>query len=351
MNRVCILVLNYNNYKDTIICIKSILNLSYKNYCIIVVDNGSTDNSIEYLKSWLEGNYDVNCNNKIIKNLTLSYYNKKLKYLLYNEEDILNLKNIDSKSSLKHDLVIIKIRKNKGFAGGNNVGIKYFLESNICDYIWLLSNDTVVSRESLFNLIKKTEYYRNRNIKVGMIGSKLLYYDAPKIINGIGGKYNKYWAFSKHIGIYEEDNGQYDCEYWTKQIDYVMGAAMFVSKEFIENVGLMCEDYFLYFEELDWALRGKKKGWEIGYCWDSIVYHKEGGTIGSSFNIKKVSEVAEYWGMRNKIIFTKKFYPHYLFLIYISFFRVILSKIKRGDFKRLKLVIKSLLGIDINADK
>lgn len=348
MNKVCILVLNYNNYNDTIVCIKSILNSTYKNYSIVVVDNGSTDNSVEYLKSWLDGNYDVNCNNENLKDLTSYDLHKKLKYLIYKEEDIISNKNVNFQDSSNYDLIIIKIIKNKGFAGGNNAGIKYFLANNIYEYIWLLSNDTIVAKESLLNLIEKTKYYENKNIKIGIIGSKLLYYDAPKIINGIGGKYNKYWGFSKHVGICEEDKGQYDSENWVNQIDYVMGAAMFVSKEFIKDVGFMCEDYFLYYEELDWVLRGKKKGWGIGYCWNSVVYHKEGGTISSSFNIRKVSEVAEYWGMRNRIVFTKKFYPQYLFFIYISFLRVILSKIKRREFKRLKLIIKAFFGININ---
>ncbi|HIP33256.1 MAG TPA: hypothetical protein EYG89_00650 [Bacteroidia bacterium] len=115
---------------------------------------------------------------------------------------------------------------------------------------------------------------------------------------------------------------------------------MLVSKGFIKEVGLMCEDYFLYFEELDWAIRGKKKGYQLGYCWESKVYHKEGGSIGSSSKGEEKSEIADYYGLRNRIVFTKKFYPKYLLSVYLGFIMVIWNRIRRGHFKRILKILK-----------
>jgi len=117
---------------------------------------------------------------------------------------------------------------------------------------------------------------------------------------------------------------------------------MFVSREFIEDVGFMFEDYFLYYEELDWILRGKRKGWQIGYCWDSVVYHKEGASIGSNIEGKKKSELADYYFFRNRIKFTKKFCPQFLITVYLGFIITVFNRIRRGQFRRLKLIWKVL---------
>ncbi len=117
---------------------------------------------------------------------------------------------------------------------------------------------------------------------------------------------------------------------------------MFVSREFIEDVGLMDERYFLYFEDLDWSERAKRKGYELKYCWKSKVYHKEGGSIGSSSKGEKKSKLADYYGIRNRIIFTKKFYPQYQWSVYLSLLGVILNRIKRKQFDRIKLVFDAI---------
>ena len=89
--------------------------------------------------------------------------------------------------------------------------------------------------------------------------------------------------------------------------DFVVGASMTLTRALLNNVGLMEEKYFLYYEEIDWALRIKGK-FDIGYCNEAIVYHKEGGSIGSSSNKGGRSSTAEYFLMSSKIKFTKSFY-------------------------------------------
>lgn len=319
--KVYIIILNYNGWQDTIECLESVLNSDYPNYQIIVVDNGSQNNSIGHIISW--------------------FVSKSIKYILFNQDEIKNSKTCEDE---KDAVILIQAKENRGYAAGNNIGIKYALAKNDFDYIWILNNDTVIKENSLSKLIDKSKWYKSKNRKVGIIGSKLLYYYKPEVINGIGGRYNKYFALVKTIGILEKDIGQYDDERWVNKIDYIIGASMFVDKDFIKDVGLMCEDYFLYFEELDWILRGKKRGWEIGYCWESIVYHKEGKSTGGNVLEKKSSELSYYYWMRNRILFTKKFYPQYLWLVYIGFLVSIFNKLRKLQFKKLKLICKALLS-------
>jgi len=218
--------------------------------------------------------------------------------------------------------------------------IRYALVKDYFKYIWLLNNNTTIEKNSSSNLVSKFEIYKNNDKKVSIIGSKFLYYDKLNIIYGIGGTYNKWFAVAQHLGVFEEDRGQYDNDNVVNKIDYVIGASMLVSKDFIRDVGLMCEDYFLYFEELDWVLRGKKKGYQLGYCWKSKVYHKEGSTIGSSSKGKEKSEISDYYGLRNRIVFTKKFYPNYLWSVYLGFAGVIFNRLRRKKYKVLLSLLR-----------
>ena len=347
-NKIYIIILNYNGWVDTIECLESVLRNDYPNYQVIVIDNNSPNNSMEYIKAWAEGKLDVWVKpNHPLRHLSFPPVKRPIPYVYYNREKAEKGGNIEVENRLvgkilkgittNYPLVFIQTGENLGFAGGNNVGIRYALAKDDFEYIWFLNNDTVIEKDTLSKLVRKFEEYKKEGKKVGIIGSKLLYYDNPNIIQGIGGIYNKWFAVAKHLGVFEKDKGQYDNEQILDKIDYVIGASMLVSKEFIKEVGLMCEDYFLYFEELDWTLRGREKGYQLGYCWQSKVYHKEGGSIGSSSKGQEKSEIADYYGLRNRILFTKKFFPKYLLSVYLGFLVVVWNRVRRGQ---VKLFIK-----------
>lgn len=345
--KVYILILNYNNLPDTIECLESVLRNSYLNYQVIVIDNNSPDKSMDRIIEWAEGNLDSKIKaSSYLKRLSHPPLKKPLPLILYKREDAEKGGNpkLEKNAAVagRLPLILIQIGDNLGFGAGNNVGLKYLSTKNDFDYAWILNNDTVIEKDTLINLVSKAEIYRTECKRVGIVGSKLLYYNNPKLIQGIGGKFNKWFSAANHIGIFEEDKGQYDNEKILKKIDYIIGSSMFVSKKFIKEVGLMCEEYFLYFEEIDWALRGKKEKWQIGYCWDSTVYHKTGATIGSNFKIKERSELADYYGLKNKITFTRKFYPKCLWSVYLNFFIVLFNRIIKKQFKKAKLVLKIL---------
>jgi len=101
----------------------------------------------------------------------------------------------------------------------------------------------------------------------------------------------------------------------------------------------MEEKYFLYFEELDWAIRGKKEGgWQLGYAWDAIVYHKEGKSTNSSK--KNISPLTEFYYQRNKILFTKKYFRWNLPFVYATLIFLMISKISKGQFSRFLNLLK-----------
>ena len=319
-DKVYVDIIHYSGIEDTLKLIENFLNISYPNFQLIIVNNNPHSDLESSIRDWMKS-----------KNIRL------IEEYVTNDE----IKEFKLESFL-YPLVYIQVEKNMGYASGVNKGIKYALSKNDFSYIWILNNDLIVDKDALKYLLECAEEYKNKGKKVGIVGSKLLYYFNPNILQGIGGKYNKYFALTKHIGGFEEDRGQYDRD--GIKIDYVIGASMFVTKEFLEDVGLMDERYFLYFEDLDWSERAKRKGYDLIFCWKSKVYHKEGGSIGSSSKGELKSELADYCGLRNRIIFTKKFYPQFLWSVYLSFIGVILNRIKRKQINRLKIVIKAIKG-------
>lgn len=338
---MAILILNWNGWKDTIECLDSVFSSDYKNYQVIVCDNDSQDESIEKIIDWATGRLIATpaSSAPAILHGASSPVAKPIAYRLYDRKHAEGGAGEDDR---EYSLILIRTGANLGFAGGNNVGLRYVLAREGFEYVWLLNNDTVIKNDALRQLVKKAEYYKENGQKVGIVGSKLFYYDQPHIVQSVGGIYNKWLGTTKHLGLWEFDSGQYDNDTFIKNIDYVDGSAMLVSKSFLQEAGLMSEDYFLYYEELDWSLRGRRYNYALGYSWQSHVYHKEGGTIGSSSNPYKKSELSDYYGLRNRIIFARKFFPAYMCNVYLGFLAVIINRIRRGQINRLRLIWKVL---------
>ena len=284
--KVYIVILNYNGLEDTLECLDSLCDLDYKNYSIIVCDNASINDPEFEINKW------------------------KLKHN-------------------KQDVHYIQTGINLGFAGGNNVGLRYAMAKKDFEYAWVLNNDTVLRCDALPNLVSTMQ----QNKSIGICGSKLIYYFDKSTVQGYGGKYNSYLGFPTVIRNIEDIDS----------IDYPIGASMFISKSFLTDVGLMCEDYFLYFEELDWSLRAKKKGYSISCAVDSVVYHKEGRSIGSHSNLKKKSNFADYYLQRNKIIITKKFYSKKMATLLIGMLVGVVRRILLGEYKKAYQQLKIML--------
>ena len=205
-------------------------------------------------------------------------------------------------------LDFIRTERNEGYAGGNNAGIRYVLEKGDGLFIWILNNDTVIEKDALAALVK----YAARDATVGMIGSKLLRYTNPKILQSAGGgRIYPGLGNTQLIAYNQEDNGRWDEPF---EPDYICGASLFVKRTVINDIGLMDERYFLYWEDADWGMRARRKGYKLLYCPESRILHKEGGTTGG------ITPLADYYWARNGLFLIKKFYPILLPFIPFSYF-------------------------------
>lgn len=336
---VCIILVNYNTWEDTIECMESVLKNNYTNYQIVVIDNSSTNDSWEQLIKWCRGG----AFSKVESGNPLFYLSnppaeKPVMYLraTVQESDHLRLMNTQGIKPV----MFIKSETNLGFAGGNNVGLRYAL-FNSFDYMWLLNNDTVIEKDAITHLVKFAEENTTKNF--GILGSKLLLYHKPDTLQGMGAVFNKYSGKSKIIGAQQIDRGQFDAS--PVPCTYVIGAAMFVSRRFVLDVGLMSEDYFLYNEENDWASRAKKKQWSVTAVAQSRVYHKQGASTGNSPKKSKWQLKALGYKYRGKILLYKKYYRPQLPFLYLHLLSRSLRYMVKGNVQEAMVIYKSILNI------
>jgi len=315
-------IVNWNGWRDTIECLESLLYLENNDFRLIVCDNGSSDGSLEKIIKWAEGNLEVKL--PAFLRPTHKPIKKPLSFEQFSPDD-----SFQKSVSPDKKLILIDCRDNLGFAGGNNVGLRFAMEQADFGEAWLLNNDTVVDQWSLDRQLEKL----NSDKRIGISGSTILYYDNPEKVQAFGGaRYFSCIGLAMHVGRFFGSYRKVNESYIESMMSYISGASMMVSSEFLETVGLMSEEYFLYYEELDWALRADGK-FKLGYAQDSIVYHKAGSSIGSSKNAVKRSLLSDYYLMSNRLKITKKFFPRYqlfvrLFLLFEAFLRLLSGKFK-----------------------
>jgi GT2 family glycosyltransferase len=298
--KVYIIVLNWNGWQDTLECLGSLLRLNYPDFRVVVVDNGSTDESVTRISAWIAG---------------------------------------------KDHCVLLPAKENRGYAAGNNIGLRWALDQGDLAYAWLLNNDTVVHPDALTHLVRRMQ----EKPGAGICGSAVLQYHDRGRIASLGEVYDRWQA----QGYQLEANKPYDpkaIEKYKKlerRIDYIVGAAMFVSREFLRDIGLLCEDYFLYFEEIDWATRARGR-YSLALAPESIVYHKtaestkrqddQAGQGGGRFSL-----VFDRYITKNRLLFTAKYYPYALPTVYFSILTYIIDRARVGAWANAGLIARIAL--------
>lgn len=335
--RVSIIILNWNGWRDTIECLESVYGITYPNYDVIVVDNGSKNDSVTKIREYAEGKLGV-----ISSFFRYSGDNKPLHYIEYSREET---EGGGMKEAEIADLppwrriVLIKNPENSGFAEGNNIGIKYALKVLNPEYVLLLNNDTVVEKNFLNELVGVAESDKG----IGFVGPKTYYYDyygRTDVINFAGGRLVIWKGKSAHIGVNEIDKGQYNT---VTDVDYVEGSCLLARRKVLELVGLLDPVYFLYWEEADWCIRVKKAGSRLVYAPKSKIWHK------ISASSKKASSTTQYYMARNRSWFVMKNgstlekvgYLVYFFGYLV--FNVAMSILYYRDVEKYKFTVKGLI--------
>lgn len=234
------------------------------------------------------------------------------------------------------EVKIIISEENLGFAGGNNLAV----EEAKGEYLFFINNDTEIPNGTIPKLLAAFDKIPN----LGMISPKLLYWPKQKGVNEIiqyvgATPVSNVTARNKILGEMEPDNNQYT---ELKETAYAHGAAMMVPRKVINEVGMMFEDFFLYYEELDWCEQIKRAGYKIYIEPNVHVYHKESISVG------KMSTLKTYYLNRNRIYFMKRnrstisLFFFTLFLIFVTVPKNVLMFILKGDWDHAKVFLKAV---------
>jgi len=267
MPKVFIIILNWNGWSDTTECLSLLNNVIYDNFEVILIDNGSKEKlpiSPGLAERSRAGNYQF----------------PKLRI-----------------TQIFNDL-------NLGFAAGNNQGIKIALQRG-ADYILLLNNDTTVESDFLNKLVGAAE----NNKEYGILGPVIYDYNEREKIQFAGGKIN--WSKTKgeHLILFNAPQPPLNLRGGAGELyftDYITGCCLLIKRKVIEKIGLLSEDYFLYYEDTDWNLRAQKAGWLCGVVPSARIYHK------ASKSSQEFSYPYIYYHSRNGLIFASRFGSKFL---------------------------------------
>jgi GT2 family glycosyltransferase len=332
-----VIVVNWNGAEDTIECLEALLRQSVRAR-IIVVDNGSEDGSVERLEAWARGDTPYDPPTGPLRRLTNPPTTKPLA-----------LRRLDPATALEEapgteDVTVIASPDNLGFSAGNNVGLRHALRDPRISYCWCLNNDAVADPGAVGALIARMDATH----KVGMCGTQVRYYRRPGHWQALNGhRFSILTGMSRGIGLDVPVTRPFDPKMVARETDFVLGASLAVSRAFLETVGFMDESYFLYFEEMDWAVRNRGR-FATAFAHGAIVYHKEGGSIGSSTRKGQRSALSEYYLMRSRIRFYRRNFPLLWPLQYPLGFALVGRRLLRRQPDKARAMLKAMFGMKLS---
>ncbi len=246
-HRLAVILVNYHGTQDTIECVRSLRKSAFTDFALYIVDNASGSEALATLARECP------------------------------------------------DATLIANASNLGFAKGNNIGIAQALQEG-ARFILLLNNDTIVEPSLLAALLEALQ----RHPSAGIAGAKIRYFNRPSTLWFAGGVLNDRSGRGRHMGIGEEDRGQYDQE---RFVDFVTGCCLLVRREVIDRIGMLDEEYFAYYEDSDFCLRARRAGFQVVFTPSARLLHKVSGTA------VREGPVYLYFTLRNRLLFLRKNTP------------------------------------------
>lgn len=243
--KVTVVVLNWNNAPDTIACLDSLYRVRYRNMEIVVVDNGSTDESLILLREACPG------------------------------------------------IELLETGENLGYAEGNNVGIRHALASQP-DYVCVLNNDTEVAPDFITRLVEEAE----TDAAIGIVGPKMHFFDPPDMVFAAGSLVKWDEGKVEQRGIWQRENvvGPLYAD-GPEDVDFIVGCGVLFRREVLERIGLLDDRYYLNFEDVDICVRARRAGYRVRYTPHAMLYHKVSATLGQG------SPQNTYYMTRNALLF------------------------------------------------
>jgi hypothetical protein len=334
--RLGVVIVNFRGAADTIECLESLLKspLPMK---IAVVENGSGDDSAARITAWAQGVMPATAERTEMAGFSQPPATKPLALAQVAADAI-------GRGAVAR-LTMITSPRNLGFAGGNNLGLAHLSADPAIDTFWLLNNDTVVDPAAPAALL-----LRMRTMgRPGMCGTVVRHYWHPERLQALNGsQFNRFTGMGRALGGEAPATIPYNPQDIADATDFVLGASLAVSRAFLNQVGPMADDYFLYYEEIDWATRNERLGsarLETGFAHGAIVYHKAGRSIGSKSSVSARSAFADYWMTRSRLKYTARFHLPLWPLHWVLSWLIMLRRIIRRQPRHAAAIARAALGL------
>lgn len=300
--RLAVVILNWRQADATLECVSSVASLDYDNLDIYICDNDSQDGSFEKILSSVSASLENI--NALRAEQALHRFELAAPLSAPARSSPCITQQLDD--GIRR-ITVLDTGKNGGYAYGNNVALRLALQQSSIEFFWILNNDTVVDRLAARGLVDAMR----ADETIGICGSTVLYMNSDKVQTLGGGRFLPWKARCEQVGTgmsFSEISAEHDVE---RSLDYINGASAMVTRRFLQTVGLMDEMYFLYYEEIDWAVRARSAGFRLGYWPESLVYHQVGASSGTA-DEGDASNLSVYYAERSKFKFLLKHYPSFL---------------------------------------
>ena len=285
----CVIV-TYNSETYIVDCLQSLSQAQGVSLNVVVIDNASSDNTVESIRAWL--------------------------------------------ASATLNASLIQSPNNLGFAAGVNLGLRELLDDTTLDRFWILNPDCTAPPTTPAALAKAP-------MPFALMGSRIAYHQPRTQIQLDGGRLNTWTGATQNLHIGKDALTTPPPD--PAGFDFISGASMVASRDFIESAGLMPEQYFLYYEEVDWAQnRGHLP---LTYCCDAVVYHHAGASIGSPTLTRGPSPFSAYYKHRARMRFMASYHPWRLPVAYLFGWGKVLQHFLRQQFAPIPAVLRALHGL------
>lgn len=289
--KVGVVVLNWNGWKDTVELIDSLNSTSYRSLYVVIIDNASTDESLEQIKARL---WDIQ------SDFTLAHYDAVHGVSYLSSDPGLAMAN-----DQKHYL-LVESAANLGFCAGNNLGMQLGAELG-AEYLLVLNNDTLVAPDFLEPMVEVAEHDES----VGLVGGIITYCEKPDTIWWAGGVFDRFLNNRRLLD--RELLGALEQQF-PYETEWISGCMMMIPIRIYTQFGGYAEEYFIWSEEWDYSLRVSKAGYKLVVAPRTRICHKVGRSLGV------MKPLSYYYGIRNGLLFKRKYLPKYLWYPYLLYY-------------------------------
>ncbi|KAB7647549.1 glycosyltransferase family 2 protein [Polymorphobacter fuscus] len=339
--RLGVVIVNWNRRDFTIECLESLL----RSDCplqVVVIDNASHDGSLPGLRDWAAGSAHFTPPPGPLAALSTPPLPKPV------PATVMDAATARATPPVAGQISLVDGGGNLGFAGGNNLGLAHLACDPGITHFWLLNNDTVVAPGAAGALLRTFA----ADPAIGIAGTIVRFYSRPDVVQALNGyRFSTLTGTAQPIGTGLHLPPGAPLPQAAAAIaaasDFVLGASLAISRPFLDTVGPMSEDYFLYFEEIDWATRNAGR-FATGFAADADVWHKAGGSIGSGEGGGTRGAGSDYHMQRARLIFYRKYHPWLVPAQYLQGLAIAARRLARRQPANAGAIVKALRGAPLS---